>query len=165
MIITSNGNKRYVTYLDSKEEFDKHLIYTDLSSRGSINKPKIAWWGSPVDAEYGWKEWCENNEYEFNFDNPIYWTMKEGSKIYTIDFIDTESDPDNQLSQYIVDDGFGSCYLDYQRMKDDGIDAVELYNAAIGHLFISRIETMFNSWDCESIVVLNPDVIEFELHK
>ena len=102
------------------------------------------------------------DEYEFNFDNAIYWTMKEGSKIYTIDFIDTESDPDNQLLQYIVEDEFGGCYLDYQRMKDDGIDAVELYNAAIGHLFISRIETMFNSWDCESIVVLNPDAIEFE---
>ena len=39
-------------------------------------------------------------------------------------------------------------------------DAIELENSFIGHMFYSRIEVdLFNSWDCESIVVLNPDKI------
>ena len=75
---------------------------------------------------------------------------------------------DNVLGKYVVSDDFfkGSpreCYsLDYNKIVEDGIDAVELMSAYVGHLFINnKYERIFNSWDCESIVVLNKDVLEF----
>ena len=54
--------------------------------------------------------------------------------------------------------------LDFITMYNDGIIAVELLNASIGHSFLrlDRVELMFNSWDCESIVVLDKDCIVFE---
>ena len=48
---------------------------------------------------------------------------------------------------------------DFRRVLKD-YDAIELENSFIGHMFYSGIEVdLFNSWDCESIVVLNPDKI------
>ena len=51
--------------------------------------------------------------------------------------------------------------LDFNKLLEDNIIAVQLLDGSIGHRFITDIETMFNSWDCESIVVLDESKIEF----
>jgi len=30
------------------------------------HKPAGGLWASPVDAEFGWKDWCEQEEFKFN---------------------------------------------------------------------------------------------------
>jgi hypothetical protein len=64
----SNNKKIYVTYNNKDIEFNKDLIKVNLKPN-YINKPTEAFWGSPENAEYGWKEWCESEEfgdYDFN---------------------------------------------------------------------------------------------------
>jgi hypothetical protein len=177
-------NKTYVSYLRKGDEFNKDLITTNLECTFN-NKPTHAWWGSPEDADYGWKEWCISEEYgNYDFDKPIRWKLKEGSKIFTIDLQTVTQVPSfltdhmykKQIDFYIrkmpleKDDikyllhnttGFSSYFINFEKLKDDGITAVELTNASVGHIFLNGFEIMFNSWDCESIVVLDETKIEF----
>ena len=159
-IVNVDSNIRYVTYREIDEKFDKELIDIDLKSK-YMNKPNRGFWGSPVDAEFGWKEWCENEDYGcYDFDNPIYWRLKEG-KIFQVDWDDLESE---EFNQYVTRTSYRTPLLDFESMREDGIIAVQLMNACIGHSFtdFGDIELMFNSWDCESIVVLDKDYILFE---
>jgi hypothetical protein len=57
--------------------------------------------------------------------------------------------------------GFSYYRIDFKKLKEDSISAVELIDAMVGHLFLNGFETMFNGWDCESIVVLDETKIEF----
>lgn len=174
----------YVSYLNRGRTFDKDMICTDLIS-GSVSKPKHAWWGSPINAEFGWKEWCQMEHYgNYDFEKPIKWKLKEGSKILTIDdniiaeapnflldcinTIDEKWEIRNLTPEDIKylkakTDCTKFCYfeLNFFKLREKGIDAVELMDAGIGHAFLSPLEMLFNSWDCESIVVLDDSKIEF----
>lgn len=159
----SNNKKIYITYNNKDIEFNKDLIKTSLKTN-YINKPTEAFWGSPENAEYGWKEWCESEEFgDYDFDNPIRWKLKDGSKIYTISLKSvTTINGINKLSRYIISNELESMiYLNYRQMRNNNIAAVELLDARVGHLFRNRIEISFNGWDCESIVVLDPSKIIF----
>lgn len=156
--------KTYITYGFVLEDPSK--IVTNLDE--SINKPKKALWGSPVDAEFGWKDWCENEEWwpkhhkykeiEDYFSESFKWTLKEGSKILTINKVEDLNDL--YRAGLMRPNKWGSIVLDFYRILDLGYSAVELTDGYIGHMFVNRLEESFNSWDCESIVVLDPKQVE-----
>lgn len=163
-MITDKYNT-YVTYLERYAEFDPDKIKILLSNRrnGCLFKPDKGFWGSPVDAKYGWKEWCENEEFgDYDFEKPVYWTLTDG-KILQIDW-DEVTDKSSSLVKYVVDEGTGTynySHLDWEKMIEDGIVAVQLMDACIGHVFKNVLESKFNAWDCESIVVLDKNKIKF----
>ena len=161
MIYVSNGIELYETYILRHLLFDPESIETDLAGTFR-NKPRMAWWGSPVNAGFGWKDFCkaENfmlNEYDFDRSSPILWTLKKGSKILKIDRIDEDvisyMVPDPEIGLYKV--------LDFKKLLANGFTAVELTDGSIGHGFSNKYEAAFNLWDCESIVVLDPSKIDF----
>jgi len=181
-LIEATGDEIYVTYLEEGKELNKELIYTNLRTQLQ-SKPEFAWWGSPKDAKFGWKDWCKSENYgNYDFNNPIYWKLKEGSKIFQIDWKEMELDKSNTLLKYIkfrnwreedlkdmpieakinilehnVSDN--DPIIDFVGMLNDEIVAVELLDSCIGHTFINNLEISFNSWDCESIVVVNSNCI------
>ena len=162
----------YVTYgLGNKFVLEK--VLTNLNDRG-IGKPERAWWGSPIDAEYGWKQWAEDNDFlphgyhsfkkYFAPKNAIYWELVPGSRVlHIINPYDLQNWVNNGYIKSISKESrFGSFdikFIDFEAILKDGYDAVELCDSSIGHRFVSNIEMLFNSWDCESIVVLNPNKI------
>lgn len=157
--------KTYITYGFVLE--DPKKIVTNLDE--CINKPKKALWGSPVDAEFGWKEWCENEDWwpsrrhqekEDYFNKSFKWTLKEGSKILTINTIGDLEDLDKKgYFDHIGPFMFGP-RLNFHKILKDGYSAVELTDGYMGHYFKNELEMSFNSWDCECIVVLDPDKVE-----
>jgi hypothetical protein len=156
MIKIADGTERYITYC--RYPFDISKIEVNLRSR--INKPTNTLWGSPVDAEYGWRDWCESNEFEWTFDYPVTWGFKEGTKILTIDIVDVEN-PDKSMLKKYIESRPDWIYeeLSFYKIKDDGFSAVQLLDPCVGHCFINDLELMFNSWDCESIAVLDMDTV------
>lgn len=170
----------YETYFRKElhGEFDPEKVITNLKPDFVVNKPEYGWWGSPVDAYYGWKEWAENNgydpEYGYDFEgSTIKWKLKPDSKIYQVGFEDVDNPKESELLKYIC---YEDCKdrtiyhsptfekrgnyslgpsLNFEEMYKDGIVAVELMDAGIGHYFRNKLEEMFNGWDCESIVVLD----------
>lgn len=154
-------NKPYATYMENADEFSQSRIISELEVVKHINKPKTAWWGSPLNASFGWKDWCINEEFgKYDFNNPIIWHLDLQAKIFKIDWEDVQS-PYSLLLDYVVDSTYNT-YIDFIKMKKNGIHAVELMDACIGHMFINPIEVMFNSWDCESICVLDSSMIIFD---
>ena len=142
--------REYISYLG--EEFDTKYIATqlNLNFQSSINKPLYGLWASPVNAKYGWKEFCINNLIGLD---PVHFrfTLKYYAKIFYIDNLEDVE----KLPFY----GNGDIFIDFDKLREDGYDGMELTNPRIGHYFISKKEECFNSWDCESIVIWNPDII------
>ena len=158
----------YITYIRENTIFDKNKITTILTPT-SINKPTKAFWGSPINATFGWKEWCIREDFgNYDWENPIKWKLEKNSKILKIDWCDLQNNIE-LLKKYInipiESQKLGFRYfmasLDFNKLFEDNIIAVQLLDGSIGHRFTMDIEMMFNSWDCESIVVLDETKIEF----
>ena len=125
-------------------------------------------------AVYGWEKWCTDCKYKterlkksFRFrlldtartvmlEKPedlealpktSPWKIKDKSAL-------NDLAPDELPSMEQLHEFYGSnpCYLDYEKMIADGIDAIELRNS---HLFSRYLKY----WDCDCLVVLNPEVV------
>lgn len=165
MIVEADKNNTYVTYLREDVSFDPSKIVINLDNRynGCLFKPDKGFWGSPIDASYGWKEWCENEEFgDYDFNKPVYWTLTDG-KILQIDWDDVNNKETSVLMKYmtIPNDIYSYSILEWKKMLEDGIVAVQLMNSSIGHVFKNDLELRFNNWDCESIVVLDKSKLSF----
>ena len=78
----------YVTYFRENTLFDKNNIITILTPT-SLNKPTKAFWGSPIDSTFGWKEWCKCEDFgNYDWEKPIKWKLEKNSKILKIDWCD-----------------------------------------------------------------------------
>ena len=151
----------YVTY-GFGNIIDKSKIETNLAPRIYANKPLSAWWGSPINATYGWKEFCIDNKFKnksyFATNNRVKWTLD--GKIFVINNEDDLQDAkDHNLMKYYKDHNL-FCF-DFIKMKDNGYDAIELKAYYIGHNPYGDLAASLWGWDCESIVVLNPNKIKF----
>lgn len=167
MIVESNENIKYVTYLKEGVSFDPSKIIIDLNNKhnGFLFKPDRGFWGSPIDASYGWKEWCENEEFgSYDFNKPVYWTLTSG-KILQVGWDEVNNKELSNLTKYIKPMMIGGCcpytILDWDKMLEDGIVAVQLMDGCIGHCFKNILEEHFNGWDCQSIVVLDKSRLKF----
>ena len=148
-----------INVLNSSYEFLKH---SDVNQE-VINKPKGCLWGSPVDAVVGWKEFYsgiatpDQNAFKYK----TLFKLKPGSKVLKVDFNEVTNDR-SDIYKYVRESskGLSSVLIDFKQMIEDGIDAVELLDAYVGHAFINKVEAAFNSWDCESIVILNKDCLD-----
>lgn len=172
-MIEISNNEEYLTYLKKNRfPFDETKINTNIQNKSiCLNKPRGAWWGSPINAEFGWKEWCLCNNFEidnYDWENPIKWRLQEGSKILRIELLDVLDEEKSILNNYVyTDDRYKYLQLsilgrelDFNKILEGEIVAVELMDGSIGHRFINSLESMFYSWDCESIVVLDETKIE-----
>lgn len=158
---------KFVTY--GFDYFNKEMTIRDLELTCALGKPESAWWGSPVNAEFGWKEWCKLEEWypkckqydsmEEYFSHRVYWTLEKGSKIL---YINSEKDLESFIEKgYIETDEFNFYKFNFFKIKED-YDAIQLNDPKIGHMYINanyKLQNLMNAWDCQSIVVLNPEKI------
>ena len=155
-----NKDKVYVSYLHM--EFDKKYFNCNdvisLNPFDPINKPRYGFWASPIDAEFGWKDFCEQNQME-DMMGGVKFTFKlsKDAKIFNIkDLDDIERLPYTSSTEIAFAE---SVFVDFDELKRRGYDGVELFDSGIGHYFANKKELCFNAWDCESIVIWNPDII------
>lgn len=147
----------YIHYGDSN--FDPGLCTRDVHSHHA--KPNKGIWASPVDAEFGWKDWCESEQWcpkGFNWKKSFIFTLTEEAKIL---YIHTEDD----ILDYIIKDPDDWNIFNTKTSVSDSLNLEKLYNEFDGmelfmsENYVSLHYSIFNSWDCDSIVVWNPKVI------
>lgn len=148
----------YIHYGDDK--FDPQLCTKKLIYHHRA-KPDKGIWASPVNAEFGWKEWCESEmHYPKGFDWKKSFTFtltKEANILY----IHTEDD----ILDYIIENPDDWNLFNTKTTISDSLNLEKLYKEFDGmelFMFENYIDlhySIFNSWDCDSIVVWNPDVI------
>ena len=154
--------KEYIHYGNKSYDPEK---FNEIKNRKScIPKPIGGMWASAVDAQYGWKQWCENNDFrECNEDNSFKFTLSEDAKVLHIYNTKTLEDlPMQELEEWQISSITKTYYLDFEKLKEE-YDAIEL------HLSEEEIDEDFNfmdglyyalyGWDCDSILIMNPDII------
>jgi hypothetical protein len=113
-------------------------------------KPTGGLWASPVDSEFGWKEWNEQNQFR-DCSQSFSLRLKENARLYVIDTLqDLESAP---LLQYEY-----MTLIDFEALAKD-YDGIWL-------TFEGMAETRFSTpldlygWDCESVLLFNDECFE-----
>lgn len=152
-------DKLYIHYGSNQLFKDKVTEMKRLAGSNMwINKPDFGLWGSPVDCEFGWKDWCESEDFRTDaLDQYFVFKVKDGAKIFTVREDSDVSDYLYAQHLYTLEYMFPPRnYIDFDKiMKEyDGMELIHEGN------YSSLYYTYFYSWDVDSIVVWNPDVIE-----
>jgi len=111
-------------------------------------KPEGGLWASPVACAYGWREWCEAEEWgdlESRFETEFT------GRTFVIDSL---RDLDGFIWQK---DSYGIGYPDYEAMLRLGVDGIYLTEQG-------QRETRFTHpglywYDCECVLVMNPEYV------
>ena len=137
--------------------------------------PQIPWtkpehgtglWGSRVDATYGWKDWCEcEGEEEWLEGGSFLFTLKPEANVVMLNKAeDFEKLPEVDISKLILKRGdfnHRNFYPDFDKCLEQGIDAIELgwYGDEWEDAKADDMYMALYGWDCDCILVLNPDVV------
>lgn len=140
----------YIHFGDSKYEKEK---FNEIRNRDFV-KPYGGLWASPLNAKYGWKNFCENNLLsEIDLSNYFLFKLKDEAKVLKI----TQSEqlhnlPLNNSASKIFKSIFIA--LDFEEIKKE-YDAIEVLISEDDQLYWDLY-----GWDCDSLLVLNKAVIK-----
>ena len=111
-------------------------------------------------GRHGWKEFCETAQYQTkHLQKHFDFTLRPNAHIHTIRTIeDLFVLPMRENPNPAV---YGACLPDFVMCIKLGIDAVELtwYEEEFRQPGSGPVGGALRSWDCDSIVILNPDII------
>lgn len=141
-------NEIYIHY--GHKSFDNKL-FDEIKNERAWVKPIGGLWASNINAKYGWRDWCEEQRFrECSIDNSFKFKLKEDSRILKID----NSDILKKLP--IVNAPFRTSWinLDFEKIKEE-YDAIEVLISEDHRLYWDLY-----GWDCDSLLVLNKEVIE-----
>ena len=132
--------------------FDKNK-FKPIKNLNYISKPSGGLWASRLDSKYGWEKWAKNNEIDFcDLTKSFQFKISNSAKILTIDNVNKLKKLPLIKKDLSKEIGLSN-QIDFEKlaMKYDAIEVLiskdeELYFALYG-------------WDCDSILVLNPNVI------
>ena len=144
----SNKGRKYIHY--GHKHFQPEL-FCPITNLGRWVKPNGGLWGSPVDASFGWKDRSRGISFvTCDDENSFTFTLAEGARILVI----ADNDFLKELPQVEDEHAMSTwCVLDFEKLAED-YDAIELVLSADGRLYRSLY-----GWDCDCILVMNPDVV------
>lgn len=141
----------YIHYGDKKFDRDKFDEVTNIHH----NKPIGGLWASRLNSETGWKLWCESEGYhldKYRNDNCFKFKLKEDAKILNITKKEQlEKLPKQRLP---IELRFLKNIIDFEELAKQ-YDAIEVLISEDYELYWDLY-----GWDCDSILVMNKDVIE-----
>lgn len=131
-------------------------LWKDPKNGGWI-KPEIGGlWASPVDSKWGWKDWCEAEDFLDTSKQEYFdFCLSDDARVYTIN-----TPTDIRIFKYAVSpfmSGYPILTIDFEGARKD-YDAIFL--SELGER-TTRFSDPFSfyDWDCESILILNKEVI------
>lgn len=146
----------YIHY--GSTSFDKNKNFPIRNEECWV-KPKGGLWASRKNASWGWKDWCEAEEFRDCFeDNAFTFVLREGATVAVINTLEQLHSlpemPEGRFSHL-------SYNIDFEECLKRGIDAIELCWYGEEHHANRKDDLHFNlyGWDCDSIVILNPDIV------
>ena len=136
-----------------------------------IAKPKGGLWASPENAEYGWKEFCKDSGFNLNrLQNSFKFKLNGGAKVLDLssyrDFLKIPLDETKTKASSLEEipwmptrTGYP---LDWKALVGK-YDAIEI-NYSDFEYDTENEENSINEypvfWDCDSICIINPEIIE-----
>ena len=138
-------SKLYVHYGSSK--FNKEAFIPIRN--GGMNKPIGGLWASDDTAKYGWRDWNSDSRFRECVESLSFrFILIPEARVLTISC-------EEQAQEFIFEFSgtTNAMQIDWETVKEY-FDAVEVLVSSDYRLYW----TLYG-WDCDSIVILNPDVI------
>ena len=137
-------------------------LFVPIKNRYFV-KPEGGLWASPADAKYGWKEWNEDSGFiEIIKDKSFKFTLTEAAKILHIYSVSDLDELPRVEIPGMPNFDTGMVYLDFETLMGQGYDAIELHLSEedkTNNGFMEGLYWTLYGWDCDSILIMNPDVI------
>lgn len=138
------------------DKFDKNLFIPIINV--DFVKPVGGLWASPINSRCSWKDWCVSKDFHLpSLNRSFRFKLKNGSRIFVI------GDKKSLYFLPIYKDSYvlGSIYnlsLDFELISKS-YDALWLTDK--GKKATDNPMEYLNlcGWDCESLLVLNPNII------
>lgn len=147
---------KYIHYGHTK--FDINL-FCPIKNRTMFSKPFGGFWASKVNALYGWKDWCENENFmECSDSCSITFALSDNAKILTINNIKDLKELPKAKQPVEVTGSLFENYIDFEKLLEIGYDAVEVNISSDDRLYMALY-----GWDCDSILIMNPKIIVVEV--
>lgn len=112
-------------------------------------KPHGGLWSSPVESNWGWKDWCKAEEFNLPY-LQSHFKFKYYGNILTIDSLD-----DLKVILYHQHDGKDK--IDFEFLMEKRVGAIHLTERGQHATHLST--PGLYGWDCESVLVMNPNYI------
>jgi hypothetical protein len=115
-------------------------------------KPEGGLWTSPVWSDHSWKNWCEDSDFRNNSEELSFKLKFKDSKILVIDSENDVLDLPNvkhDLQDILT-------FFDFEAIQKD-YDAIWLTEPGEHKTRLCGRRTSLYGWDCESVLILNPD--------
>lgn len=148
----------YIHY--GHKHFDKNLFEKVMNRNDCFTKPLGGLWASRVGAEYGWKEWV--NDQNFRLDkytegNYFKFKLKDNARVLIIDNSKIlDKLPKNKANIINISSW---CSLDFEELSKK-YDAIEvLINDEEFENFDGLYWKLYG-WDCDSILIMNKNAVE-----
>lgn len=143
------------------DHYDVSRFKTVQNSEWAKPKHGTGYWMSPIDSEFGWKDWCKAEDFrECREGNSVRLKFREGSKIVVIDsYKDLDSLPHHSGRHGSI---LFSEYPDFETISEFA-DAIWLTEKGQLETRTSQPKTLYG-WDCESVLVINPNSIAETKH-
>ena len=122
----------------------KEELFEDIKNENWV-KPRGGLWSSPVDSKWGWKDWCEAEQFrECDEENSFRFKLSS-AKIATID---------NLKDLIYLPFQENGRYLDYETIALN-YDAIYLTENGEKETRYTTGWVNLYGWDCETVLVLN----------
>ena len=152
-------SNKYIHYGSSSFDLNKFGSVKNCTDMWSKPDPYTCLWASPIDSENSWIQWCTDNLFRLDeLESWFTFELKSDAKILNIRNDDElQKAIDSKLLHNRTGDFLGylpnDYYMDFEQLAQDGFDAIEV------RVCSNRIRFCLHDWDCDSLLVLNPDCI------
>lgn len=117
-------------------------------------KPKGGLWASPLVAPLTWEKWCKDEEFPyFTPDRWFKFKLKPDTRVLYVDNVEILQNLPNAPNPYGLATVYWEKHIDFVKLKEQ-YDAIEISLSSCGDLY-----NILAMWDCDSILILNKDVI------
>ncbi len=149
----------YIHYGANKFDINKFEI---IQNSVYFNKPIGGLWASPIDAKFGWREWCEEQDFrDCDDDNSFKFVLPKNANVYYIDSVSDCLCLPKIKTKFMGSQIMGSqIYPNFENMINMDIDAIQFNLSNDNELYW----TLYG-WDCDCILILNKDIIKPIIYK
>lgn len=132
-------------------------IFKSVTNSSYRNKPMGGLWTSPINSNYGWKDWCKESEFrECTIDNSFTLDISN-AKILTINTIEDllkeiDINKKNDIEEILIDYELISESYDVIHLTIEG-----LKNTRFSNFNLKSISLY--GWDVETTLLLNIDFL------
>lgn len=132
--------------------------FTQVTNKGQFPvKPDGGFWASRVGAKYGWRNWCEDEDFRLEKLNTHFrFLITPAARVFHI-----YSGKDLGRLPH-RNDCFDECYFypDFEQMIKDGWDAIEIHLSSTDENWrVGGLNDRLCGWDCDSTLIMNPKII------